>query len=101
MVAACGANATAYIPIDASAKCESVLLTHEVFLQDSTTLCCFYVSPNRKLHFLSAHVVFMDFFAVLQLYFSGSYHGKQVVFLELWGLGTALVARLINGACSV
>lgn len=42
------ANATAYIPTDASAKCEFILLTHAVFLQDYATLWCFYLFLNRK-----------------------------------------------------
>lgn len=58
----CAANATAYIPTDPSAKCEFILLTQAVFLQDAATLWCFYLFLNRKLDFLPAHMFFMDFF---------------------------------------
>lgn len=102
-----GANATAYIPTDASAKCEFILLTHAVFLQDPATLWCFYLFLNRKFDFfffcpLTWLLWIFFFFAALHFHFFGSYHEKQAFFfLELWGLGTVFVARLINGACLV
>lgn len=51
-MADCGANETAYIPTDLSAKnVNSFCWLARIFLQDSATLCGFYLSLNRKLNF--------------------------------------------------
>lgn len=64
-----GANATAYIPTDASAKCEFILLTHDVFLQDSATLGCFYLFLNRKVGFFCLLVFLWIFCSASVLFF--------------------------------
>lgn len=64
----------------------------------------YFLIVNEIFFFVRSHGFYGSFFFFCSASFTfsfGLYHEKQAVFLELWGLGTVFVARLINGACLV